>query len=80
MNLSNEEHLNFQINEFLQTGKKKYYTDTVTYKKGSPILEESQQLKFAESLARIGIEVTIDETEEVTSQLKEIYGDLFKYV
>ena len=79
-NLSNEEHLNFQINEFLQTGKKKYYTDTVTYKKGSPILEESQQLKFAESLARIGIEVTIDETEEVTNQLKEIYGDLFKYV
>ena len=51
----------------------------VTITEGTVILEESQQLKYAEELARNGIEVTISESDNVIQQLKNIYGDLFKY-
>jgi len=52
----------------------------VTYKKGTIILEESQQLRFAHALAKNGIKVTICESEEVIKILKELYGDIFNYV
>lgn len=53
--------------------------DSVTYKKGSDILEYSQQLKLAESLARGGRKVIIKENTEVIKQLIDRYGDLFSY-
>ena len=78
-NNSNQSHLQFQIQQFIDSGQKKYSTDSVTYKKGTLILEESQQLRFAVELAKLGIEVTIEETDEVVAMLKEEYGDLFNY-
>lgn len=75
----NKKHLQFQVEQFLQTGAKEYFTDCVTYKKGTTILEESQQLKFAESLADHGINVTILDVEQVVNELKSIYGDKFNY-
>ena len=79
-NSINDKHLEFQVSEFLKSGEKEFLTDSITYKKGTIILEESQQLKFAVRLAESGIKVTVKESKEVTQQLKNIYGDLFTYV
>ena len=76
----NKKHLEFQVKQFLKSGRRKYYTDSVTYKKGTIILEESQQLEFAKRLAQSGIVVEIGESPAVIKQLKKIYGDLFIYV
>jgi UDPglucose 6-dehydrogenase len=75
----NEKHLNFQVEQFLKSKKTEYHTDTVTYKKGTVILEESQQLEFAKKLADNGIKVTIEETAPVIKQLESMYGNLFTY-
>jgi nucleotide sugar dehydrogenase len=75
----NDSHLDFQVQQFLTSGKKEYYTDSVTYKPGTVILEESQQLEFAKKLAKNGIKVVIKESLPVVEELKERYGDLFFY-
>lgn len=76
----NGKHLDFQVEQFLSSGQPEYFTDSVTYKKGTVILEESQQLRFAHALAKNGVKVTIEESEEVIQNLKKIYDDLFAYV
>jgi len=76
----NDKHLDFQVEQFLSSGQREYFTDSVTYKKGTVILEESQQLRFAHALAKNGIKVTIQESDEVIKILKESYGDIFFYV
>ena len=78
-NSINEKHLHKQIENFLKSGEEEYFTDSVTYKKGTTILEESQQLEFAVALATMGVKVTIKEHPLVIKKLKEIYGDLFIY-
>lgn len=72
--------------EFLvQEWSKKYSNaetilfDSVTYKKGTDILEESQQLRLALALAELGKKVRIIESETVIDQLKKLYGGLFSY-
>ena len=75
----NKKHLDFQVSQFLKTNKTKYFTDSVTYKKGTIILEESQQLQLALELAKKGIEVTIEESDSVITELIARYGDLFIY-
>ncbi|MAG77245.1 MAG: hypothetical protein CL811_10865 [Colwelliaceae bacterium] len=78
-NDSNRRHLEYQIQEFLLSGKKEYHTDSVTYKRGSYILEGSQQLGLALGLARNGVDVYIAESDVVIKELKALYGDLFIY-
>ena len=78
-NQINEKHLEYQVNKFLELGIKEYFTDSVTYKKGTVILEESQQLEFAKKLAMRGVRVTVKESDAVVKKLKEMYGDLFIY-
>ncbi|MBI3519115.1 MAG: UDP-glucose/GDP-mannose dehydrogenase family protein [Bacteroidetes bacterium] len=53
--------------------------DSVTYKKGTDILEESQQLKLALSLARQGYKIVIKESKMVISQLEKLYPNMFIY-
>lgn len=53
--------------------------ESVTYKPESTMLEESQQLRFAEMLARAGYKVVISERAGVIGELKERYKDLFVY-
>ena len=52
----------------------------VAYKPGTSILDESQQLKFAVDLAKNNFHVVINDIDEVTSQLKDEYSDLFHYI
>jgi UDPglucose 6-dehydrogenase len=76
----NNKHFAFQVQEFLKSKQTEYYTDSVTYKKGTIILEESQQLRFAHALALAGIKVTIEEDQRVIDVLREEYGALFTYI
>jgi len=78
---TNRAHLMYQLDYFITTHSKNepvIITD-VTFKKGCPIIEESQQLEFAKGLAEMGYDVTIKECKEVIDQVKDLYGELFKY-
>ena len=51
----------------------------VSYKKGTDILDESQQLMFATSLAKNGYKVVINDNDNVVKQLTKKFGSLFAY-
>lgn len=77
----NKNHLKFQLNEFFKSNSKEKLIifDSITYKPGVIIIEESQQLLYAVEIARNGYKVIIKERPDVIKQVKEIYGDLFEY-
>jgi len=76
----NKLHLHYQVQQYLQSGKKEFVTNSVTYKPESTMIEESQQLAFAVELANNGIKVTIVETPVVIEQVTNVYGNLFTYL
>jgi nucleotide sugar dehydrogenase len=82
-NLCNAEHLKFQVEDYIKSHKKdnnrKIVFDTVTYKPGTTILEESQQLAFAVALAKEGYTVLVRESSDVINELRKTHGDLFQY-
>lgn len=53
--------------------------ESVTYKPESTLLEESQQLRLAEMLARAGYRVVVREREGVVRELGRRFGELFTY-
>ena len=78
---ANKLHLDFQVTEL----KKKYkktepiiFSD-VAYKLGTNIIEESQKLALAVELAELGYQIVIRDTEEIISQIEELYGNKFNY-
>ena len=77
----NKRHLDFQFELWQQ----QYHEDEtivfdhVSYKKGSVILEESQQLALAVKLARAGRKVLVKDHPAVIRELKSQYGTLFQY-
>ena len=77
----NIKHLEYQLNSFYRKNRtdKPINIDGVTYKKGTNILEESQQLYFALGLVELGYEVIVHESVEVIEELKKLYKDKFKY-
>jgi len=77
----NRKHLDFQVKQFMKNWdiRKPVHIKSVTYKEGTTILEESQQLAYALRLAESGYKVIIKESEEVIQQLEENFGDLFEY-
>ena len=78
---ANKNHLTFQVEQFVKKHNKDkpVIIDSVTYKLGTVIIEESQQLLFAAEIAKKGYKVIIREHPEVIRQVKEIYGNLFVY-
>jgi UDPglucose 6-dehydrogenase len=72
----NELHLKYQIENFIQLNPDKtrpVEIDYVTYKKESDSLEESQQLKFAIELKKLGYSILIkDKRFSVLEQIKNI--------
>jgi UDPglucose 6-dehydrogenase len=78
---ANQLHTNFLFEQY----KTKYKNepqiifDSVTYKKGTDILEESQQLKLAVLLANAGHKVVIKESASVIKMLIDSYANLFTY-
>lgn len=78
---ANEQHAEFLTDNWKSRNKKdqEIIFDSVTYKRGTDILEESQQLKLAVSLAKLGFKIVIKESAEVVRQLQDLYPDLFTY-
>lgn len=76
----NEQHLEFQFRQWMKIPENEIIEfDHVTYKKGTTILEEAQQLKLAVKLAKAGRKVLIHESQEVIDQLEKNYKGLFSY-
>jgi nucleotide sugar dehydrogenase len=80
--LSNQLHTEFQSKALKQTTAKNIpiIFENLAYKSHSNIIEESQKLAVATSIAKDGYTVTLKDTEEVLSQIKEIHGSLFSYI
>ena len=78
---TNRDHLMYQLDHFATTHSldEPITITDVTFKKGCPIIEESQQLEFAKGVARMGYDVTIKECEEVINQIQSVYGERFNY-
>ncbi len=72
----NEKHLQYQIEDFIKNNpdkNKAVEIDFITYKKESTIIEESQQLKFAQKLKELGYNIQLlDQRQEVLDQIKDI--------
>lgn len=79
--VSNKKHLDKQVEMFVKANEKTtpVVFDTITYKKESELLVESQQLEFAKRLAEAGYTVTVFERDNIISELKAKYKDLFLY-
>ena len=73
----NDEHSDFLADELCQKHKNKkipfYFPDGITYKKGTDILEESQQYRLFKELLSRGYKVTVMELPEV---VEKVYNDL----
>ena len=78
----NNQHANYQTDHIYKNNVKdnKITLDGVSYKKGSILIEESQQLKVAENLQSMGVEVTIIDNEKVIELVSLLKGDKFKYI
>jgi UDPglucose 6-dehydrogenase len=77
----NRRHLDFQFQQYCMhhPPEETIVFQSVTYKPGTPILEESQQLALALRLAQAGRKVRIVDMQPVISALQILYGDLFEY-
>lgn len=76
----NDLHLEYQLDQFLADHKKKTVfklEDGVAFKKGTDILTESQQLKFALRLIKEGYVVEIIDRKEVLEQVEKLYPNMF---
>ena len=77
---ANSLHLDYQIEEITKDLEDNKYTiASVTYKKGTDIIEESQRLKRAVLLAQKGIKVTIKDIPAVIEKVRKLYGNLLNY-
>lgn len=79
---SNKRHLiqlfdNIQLNN---KDKKPLLFNSIVYKEGTHILEESQKLELALLCADRGLSVNIYDSEPVIRQLKAKFGDKFNYL
>jgi len=75
----NQRHLDFQFEEAMKTDGPLVF-DHVSFKKGSSIIEESQQLALAVRLAIAGRDVEIRDTASVIAQMEKLYPGLFRLV
>ena len=78
---ANEEHLAFQVNDFTKNNSinDEVLITNVTYKSNTTMIVESQQLKFAVNLAKLGYKIKIAEKSEVIDLINKEYGNLFAY-
>jgi UDP-glucose 6-dehydrogenase len=77
----NDLHLIYQTNHVYSTNVKdnKICIDGVSYKEGSNLIVESQQLKVAILLSELGVNVTVKDTKHVIDEIKKIGNYNFNY-
>jgi UDPglucose 6-dehydrogenase len=78
---TNKDHLQYQIENFSKENSKDkpVIINEVTFKKGSDIIEESQQLEFALGLVRSGFHVIVKEKQSIIDKVNNLYGNIFTY-
>lgn len=82
----NNQHAKFVCDYFekMNSNKKPFYFDSITYKKGTDILTESQQYRLCLDLLDRGYTVYIHNDKKVTNQIYDYvttsYGDRVKFV
>ena len=79
---SNQIHLNNQVEDFCKQNPDKdeeIIIESVSYKKGSDIIEESQKLLFAHKLVDEGYDVKIVDSKNVIKSVKKIFKNDFDY-
>ena len=77
----NKRHLDFQLKQLLEKHPEgsTLTFDGVGYKKGSTLIEESQQLALAVSLSKKKRNVLIRDQKEVIRQVEKLYPNLFTF-
>jgi nucleotide sugar dehydrogenase len=82
----NNQHAKFVCDYFekMNSNKKPFYFDSITYKKGTDILTESQQYRLCLDLLDRGYTVYVQNDRKVTDQVYDYmttsYGDRVKFV
>ena len=82
----NNQHAKFVCDYFekMNSNKKPFYFDSITYKKGTDILTESQQYRLCLDLLDRGYTVYVQNDKKVTDQIYDYmttsYGDRVKFV
>lgn len=78
---SNEWHIEYQTQQLMSESREIYKFENVCYKENSqiPIIEESAKLKIAKKLAVRGKKIIICDTDEIITEVKKEYGNLFTY-
>lgn len=77
----NDAHLQHQVKELMEKHSKDETIEIngVAYKKGTTLIDESQQLKLAVELAKLGRKVLVIDSAVVIAQVRELYGNLLSY-
>jgi nucleotide sugar dehydrogenase len=77
----NKRHLDFQLKQLLEEHPEGSTVtfDGVSYKKGSILLDESQQLALALALHKKNRKVLIRDLKEVIEQVEKLYPNLFTF-
>jgi len=78
---TNRKHLDFQFKQYSKDYDKSQTIvfDGITYKKGTTIIKESQQLALAVKLANEGYKVLVIDKQVVIEKVKKLHGSLFEY-
>ncbi|HEV2916657.1 MAG TPA: nucleotide sugar dehydrogenase [Candidatus Babeliales bacterium] len=78
---ANKLHAHYMANRLLDDNQTVYTFQQVAYKDNCqvPIIEESQKLAVAATLARKGKNVLIVDTEPVIKEVQKSFGNLFEY-
>ncbi|MDR3645989.1 MAG: nucleotide sugar dehydrogenase [Candidatus Babeliales bacterium] len=78
---SNKLHKTFMVEQLLAENRDEYIFEDVNYKDNCNviILEESQKLAVAQEIAKRKHKVIIYDSQEVISELRQKFGNLFKY-
>lgn len=78
---ANELHAKYQAQKLLEKNLDTYVFEDVCYKENCPvpIIEHSQKLLVAKTLAELGKDVTILDTENVISKVRQEYKNIFRY-
>jgi UDPglucose 6-dehydrogenase len=77
--LTNKTHFEFQLNQFLESENKVFDFESLAYKNGTDILEESQQLQLALKLIENGRKVRVKANENMHEKLNKLFPNTFDF-
>lgn len=78
----NKLHLEYMLKEVRESDARSsgVYMDYVSYKKGTDIIEESQELEYVLQLVREGFNVTVKDRKEVIEKVRSQHPELSKKI